>query len=83
MHGCWAAQKTGQWEETLIVVTSDHGEMLGDHFMWGKQTIYDQCFHVPLIIRDPRNRATAGSGVQGFIETVSVLLTLPECNSTA
>lgn len=69
-------KKTGQWDETLIVVTSDHGEMLGDHFMWGKETIYDQCFHVPLIIRDPRNRAPAGSVVQEFVETIDLAPTI-------
>jgi arylsulfatase A-like enzyme len=71
-------KKTGLWDETLIVVTSDHGEMLGDHFMWGKETIYDPCFHVPLIIRDPRNRATAGSIVQEFVETIDLAPTILE-----
>ena len=32
---------TDQLDETLIVVTSDHGEMLGDHRMWGKACFYD------------------------------------------
>ena len=45
---------SGQFEKTLIVVTSDHGEMLGDHRMWGKECFYEPAFHVPLIIRDPR-----------------------------
>jgi arylsulfatase A-like enzyme len=73
----WLKQ-TGQWDETLIVVTSDHGEMLGDHFMWGKETIYDPCFHVPLIIRDPRNKAAAGTVVHDFVESIDIAPTILE-----
>lgn len=69
-------KSTGQWDDTLIIVTSDHGEMLGDHFMWGKQTIYDPCFHVPLIIRDPRNPQGAGSIVDELVETIDIAPTI-------
>ena len=73
----WLKQ-TGQWDDTLIIVTSDHGEMLGDHLMWGKQTIYDPCYHVPLIIRDPRNLSTAGTIVEEFVETIDLAPTILE-----
>ena len=33
---------------TLIVVTSDHAEMLGEHFMWGKEMYFDASFQLPL-----------------------------------
>lgn len=69
---------TGQWDDTLIIVTSDHGEMLGDHFMWGKQTVYDPCYHVPLIIRDPRQKAAAGTIVDNFVETIDLAPTILE-----
>ena len=29
-------KETGQWDDTLIIFTSDHGEQLGDHYLWGK-----------------------------------------------
>jgi arylsulfatase A-like enzyme len=67
---------TGQWDDTLVVLTSDHGEMLGDHFMWGKQTVYDPCFHVPLIIRDPRNSATGGAVVDALTESIDIAPTI-------
>lgn len=40
-------------ESTLVVFTSDHGEMLGDHGMHGKFVFYEGSAHVPLLIRLP------------------------------
>ncbi|HUS55273.1 MAG TPA: alkaline phosphatase family protein [Thermohalobaculum sp.] len=67
---------SGQYDDTLIIVTADHGEMLGDHFMWGKESIYDPAFHVPLIIRDPHRRQGAGTVVDSFTEAVDIAPTL-------
>ena len=44
---------SGQWDDTVLVITADHGEMLGDHGIWGKNTYHDAAFHVPLMIRVP------------------------------
>jgi arylsulfatase A-like enzyme len=38
-------------ESTLIVFTSDHGEMLGDHGMWAKASPFEGSMHVPMIVR--------------------------------
>jgi arylsulfatase A-like enzyme len=67
---------SGQLDDTLIVVTSDHGEMLGDHRLWGKECFYEPAFHVPLIIRDPRRRATRGQVIDAFTESVDIAPTL-------
>jgi len=67
---------TGQFDDTLIVITSDHGEMLGDHRLWGKECFYDPAYHVPLIIRDPRRRETAGQVVEAFTESIDIAPTL-------
>lgn len=48
-------KKTGQWDDTLIIFTSDHGEELGAHGLWGKGGFYDGSYHVPLVIRDPNS----------------------------
>lgn len=53
---------TGQAERTLVVVTADHGDMLGDRDMWGKQTVFAEAAHVPLILRDPLG------GVAGVVD---------------
>jgi arylsulfatase A-like enzyme len=69
-------KQTDQYDSTLIVITADHGEMLGDHHLWGKQTIYDKAIHVPLIIRDPKKVAAHGSSVEQLTESVDVMPTI-------
>jgi choline-sulfatase len=41
--------RLGMSDDTIIVVTSDHGEMLGEHGMWFKRTYFDPSTRVPLI----------------------------------
>ena len=70
-------ESTGEIDETLIVFTSDHGEMLGDHWCWGKGGWFDASNHIPLIIRDPRApKAARGSKVDSFTESVDLMPTL-------
>ncbi len=69
-------KETGQYDDTLIVFMADHGEMLGEHHMWGKQTPYEGAYRVPLIIRDPQNTATHGTKVEAFTESVDVTPTI-------
>jgi arylsulfatase A-like enzyme len=71
-------EETRQLKKTLIVVTGDHGEMLGDKKMWGKQSVFEPAYHVPLIIRDPDNRATAGRRVKAITESVDITPTILE-----
>lgn len=46
--------RLGLRENTLVVVTSDHGEMLGEHGMWFKRTFFEPSIRVPLIFQGPR-----------------------------
>lgn len=71
-------QQTGQDERTLIVLTSDHGEQLGDHYMMSKRGYFPQSYHIPLIVRDPRPSAdaTRGRKLDVFTENVDVLPTI-------
>ncbi len=69
----------GAWEHTLVVLTSDHGEQLGDHWLSEKLGWFDQSFHVPLLVRDPRPAADATRGAvrrEHFTENVDVMPTL-------
>ncbi|MEJ1161544.1 alkaline phosphatase family protein [Prosthecomicrobium sp. N25] len=66
----------GEWDRTIVIVTSDHGEMLGDHHLWGKLGFYDQSYAIPLVIRDPRATASRGRVVEAFTEAVDVMPTI-------
>ena len=71
-------KRTGEYERTLIVVTSDHAEMLGGHHVWGKEIYFDPAFHLPLVIRDPRPEADAmrGGRIDAFTEAVDIMPTI-------
>ncbi|MFW5680280.1 MAG: alkaline phosphatase family protein [Pseudomonadota bacterium] len=73
-----ALEARGELDDTLIVLTGDHGEMLGDHWLWGKTGFFRQAFHVPLIVRDPAHRTAAGRRVRAFSEHVDLLPTILE-----
>ncbi len=68
-------KQSGTYDNTLIVLTSDHGDMLGDHWMWGAEGYFDEAFHVPLIIREPAHRAYRGQ-VEAFTESVDIVPTI-------
>jgi arylsulfatase len=57
-----ALEKAGQLDNTLIVYTADHGEMLGDYHCFGKRCMLDSAARVPLIARLP-GRFGAGERV--------------------
>jgi len=69
---------SGQAENTLVVLTSDHGDQMGDHWLVEKLGYWDESYHVPLIVRDPRPAAagTKGSVVRSFTEHVDVMPTI-------
>ncbi len=46
-------------DETLVVFTSDHGDMMGSHGMVVKTVPYEEAVRVPLLMRFPNSRATA------------------------
>jgi choline-sulfatase len=64
-------------KDTIVVYTSDHGEMLGEHGLWNKFVFYEPSVGVPLIIRAP-GITTAGSVHDSPVSHVSVFPTLLE-----
>ncbi len=69
-----AIRARGEWDETLVVFTSDHAEMMGDHHMLGKGGYFDESQHIPLLMRGPG--LPAGRRVHGFTEAVDIFPTL-------
>ena len=48
-------QRQGILDDTLILFTSDHGDMLGDHHMWRKTYAYEGSAHIPFLVRLPKD----------------------------
>ncbi|HEX6971009.1 MAG TPA: sulfatase-like hydrolase/transferase, partial [Limnochordia bacterium] len=47
-------EEAGQLDHTIVVFTSDHGELLGAHGLYGKNlTAYEEAYHIPLIVAGP------------------------------
>jgi arylsulfatase A-like enzyme len=75
----WLDQ-TGRLEDTFIVVTSDHGDYLGDHWMGEKTFFHDTSIKVPLIVFDPSEEANAtrGSTSDAMVEAIDLAPTFVE-----
>ncbi len=67
---------SGQYDETLVLFMADHGEMLGEHRQWGKQTPYEGAWHVPLMIRAPHLKEAHGRHVTAFSESTDIVPTI-------
>ena len=70
-------RELGLDRNTVVVYTSDHGEMAGAHRMWTKHNMYEQSVRVPLIIRTP-DRLGGGSAQQQIVEQADLFPTLAE-----
>jgi len=73
-------EKTGQINDTMIVLTSDHGDYLGDHWLGEKDLFHDCSVKVPLIIYDPSSNAdeTRGSVCDELVESIDLAATFIE-----
>jgi len=68
----------GLADDTLIVVTADHGEELDDHGSWGHgHSVYQELLHVPLMFRLP-NRLPADTKIGAAVSTLDVSATVTE-----
>lgn len=73
-----ALVRSGQWENTIIVVTADHAEMLGDHGLREKLGYWETSQHIVGIVRDPAHTSTHGTVIHEFTENVDIMPTLCE-----
>lgn len=67
--------QTGLADDTLIIFTSDHGEMLGAHGMREKNVFYEESSHVPLIINMP-HQIKPNTTVNGYVSNVDLFATI-------
>jgi arylsulfatase A-like enzyme len=52
----WALEASGQAHNTIIVFTTDHGEMMGSHSLIAKTVLYEEAVRVPLLLHVPFRR---------------------------
>ena len=67
------------WKDTMLIVNTDHGFMLGEHGFWAKNYMppYNEIVHTPLFIWDPRF-GKKGESRSGLIQTIDMTATLLE-----
>jgi choline-sulfatase len=65
---------TGLLDSTIVIVTSDHGEMLGERGAWYKMSFFEGAARVPLIVRAPA--LFAPGRVPAAVSTMDLLPTL-------
>jgi arylsulfatase A-like enzyme len=68
--------ETSRTNDTLLVFTSDHGDMLGSHGMTHKQKPYDESILVPLLIRLPTSKPSNAMTIDAPINTPDLMPTL-------
>lgn len=75
-------EELGLYDDTLIIVTSDHGELLGDHGLWMKGPFhYEQVVRVPLLIKPPGGGIPMRRG--SCSSAVSLVDIVPTCLKAA
>jgi choline-sulfatase len=76
-HVLAGLRETGLDRDTIVVYTSDHGEMLAEHGLWQKFVFYEPSVGVPLIVSVP-GMTTAGARSKTPVSLVQLLPTLAE-----
>jgi arylsulfatase A-like enzyme len=79
--------ETGLYENTVVIFTSDHGEMAGSHGCFGKGVMLEESVRVPLLIRCPKNHRVKTGIKDTPVSTIDLMPTLldaagldvPEC----
>ena len=69
-----ALEEKGLMDNTWIIYTSDHGEMLGDHFMCNKIVFYEGALNIPCIIRPPGG--TSAWRCDGLTDQIDIAATM-------
>jgi choline-sulfatase len=61
-------------DDTIVVFTSDHGEMLGERGMWYKQSFFEQSVRVPLLVSVPGERARRVASPVSLVDLLPTLI---------
>lgn len=66
------------WEDTALILTTDHGYLLAEHDWWGKnlEPYYEEISHVPLLVHHPAYSGRAGTRLSGLTQTHDLMPTM-------
>ncbi len=67
-------QKTGLAENTVVIFTSDHGDMAGCHGRFGKGVMFDESVRVPLLVRLPEIKPRTVDSLASTVDLFSTIL---------
>lgn len=67
----------GLWKDTALIVTTDHGFLLGEHDWWGKNRmpLYEELSHIPLFFHHPEHAGEAGTRRGSLTQTIDLMPT--------
>ncbi|MFV0383165.1 sulfatase-like hydrolase/transferase [Paracoccus sp. (in: a-proteobacteria)] len=70
-------EQMGRLKDTMIVISSDHGDYLGDHWLGEKELFHDESARVPLIVYDPSPQAdtTRGTVCTDLVQAIDLAAT--------
>jgi arylsulfatase A-like enzyme len=62
------------WRDTALIVTTDHGFLLGEHDFWAKNrmNMYEEIVRIPLFVHDPRRPRSAGARRSALTQTIDL-----------
>jgi arylsulfatase A-like enzyme len=71
-----ALDELDAWKDTTVVLTTDHGHMLGEHGYWAKNYMFDyhELIHIPMIVCTP-DSSKSGQRVRGLTATMDLMPT--------
>lgn len=69
-------KQQGIFDDSLIIFTSDHGEMLGSHCLWQKMCMYEEAVRIPLYMKFPKSAGIAPCRIDDLVSAVDILPTL-------
>ncbi|MCI8597731.1 MAG: sulfatase-like hydrolase/transferase [Lachnospiraceae bacterium] len=69
-----ALKDKGMYEDTLVLFTSDHGDMMGDYEAIGKRSMVDSSCHIPFMIRCPGQKPGVRKDVCSLVDVAPTLL---------
>eukprot|EP00041_Stephanoeca_diplocostata_P018444 m.386481 g.386481 ORF g.386481 m.386481 type:complete len:516 (-) comp21014_c2_seq15:267-1814(-) len=73
-----ALDQTHNADNTVVVLTADHGWQLGEHCEYCKQTLFETALNIPLIVYDPTRPDTHGKRTNAFAELIDLYRTLSD-----